>query len=123
MYKTIMVPTDCSGFDREAIRVALRLAERAEATVRLVRVMSTGAFFGMGAVTEGAVIPVEALKRARDASLAELYALAAECRANTSAQVTSELEQGPVPDTLAGYANRNDVDLIVINSHGRSGFS
>ena len=47
MYKMIMVPTDGSGFDREAIRVALRVAERSQAKVRLVRVHSTGAFFGM----------------------------------------------------------------------------
>jgi nucleotide-binding universal stress UspA family protein len=123
MYKTIMVPTDCSGFDREAIRVALRLADRSEGKVRLVRVLSTGAFFGTGAVTEGAVIPVEALKGARDGALSELYCLAAECRTHTSAEITIDLEDGPVSDTLAGYANRNDVDLIVITSHGRSGFS
>jgi hypothetical protein len=46
MYKIIMVPTDGSGFDREAIRVALRVAELSKAEVRLVRVHSTGAFFG-----------------------------------------------------------------------------
>jgi nucleotide-binding universal stress UspA family protein len=38
MYRMIMVPADGSGFDREAIRVALRIAERSEAKVRLVRV-------------------------------------------------------------------------------------
>jgi nucleotide-binding universal stress UspA family protein len=47
VYKTIMVPTDGSGFDREAIRIALRIAERSQAVVRLVRVHATGAFFGM----------------------------------------------------------------------------
>jgi nucleotide-binding universal stress UspA family protein len=123
MYKTIMVPTDCSGFDREAIRVALRLAERSDATVRLVRVLSTGAFFGMGSVNDGVAVAVEALGNARETALTELYALASECRANTSANVIIELEQGPVPDTLAGHANRHDVDLIVISSHGRVGFS
>lgn len=122
MYNTIMVPTDCSGFDREAIRVALRLAERSDATVHLVRVLSTGAFFGVGAVSEGAVVP-DAFRHARDSALSELYALAAECRTTTSAEVRTALEQGPVPDTLAGYANRHDVDLIVISSHGRSGIS
>jgi nucleotide-binding universal stress UspA family protein len=40
MYKVIMVPTDGSGFDREAIRVALRTAERCNAKVRLVRVLN-----------------------------------------------------------------------------------
>ena len=51
MYRNIMVPTDGSGFDREAIRVALRLAERSEAKVRLVRVLSKGSFFGIAAAS------------------------------------------------------------------------
>jgi nucleotide-binding universal stress UspA family protein len=123
VYNTIMVPTDCSGFDREAIRVALRLAARSSATVRLVRVLSNAAYFGIGAATDGIVASPDSFRRARDTALAELYALAAECRSTTSAEVSIALEQGPVADTLAGYANRNDVDLIVISSHGRSGLS
>lgn len=121
MYKTIMVPTDCSGFDREAIRVALRLAERSEAKVRLVRVLSSTAFIGMGA--DGMVAPSEGFRQEQDTALAELYALAAECRTTTDAEVSVSLEQGPVPDSLAGYANRHEVGLIVISTHGRSGFS
>ncbi len=121
MYKTIMAPTDCSGFDREAIRVALRLAERSEAKVRLVRVLSNNAFIGMGA--DGMVAPAEGFRQEHDTALAELYSLAAECRTITDAEVSVALEQGPVPDSLAGYANRHDVDLIVISTHGRSGFS
>ena len=121
MYKTIMVPTDCSGFDREAIRVALRLAERSEAKVRLVRVLSSSAFVGMG--PDGMVAPSEGFRQEQDTALAELYALAAECRTTTDAEVSVSLEQGPVPDSLAGYANRHDVGLIVISTHGRSGFS
>ena len=35
MYKMIMAPTDGSGFDREAIRVALRIAERSQVQSRL----------------------------------------------------------------------------------------
>ena len=52
MYKVIMVPTDGSGFDREAIRVALRMAERSDAKVRLVRVLATRSFFGVAAAAE-----------------------------------------------------------------------
>ena len=123
MYKTIMVPTDCSGFDREAIRVALRLAEKSGAKVRLVRVLTTGAFFGMGVAADGVEVSAEALRIERDNALGELYALAVECRATSGAEVSVALEQGPAADLLAGYANRNDVDLIVISSHGRGGFS
>ena len=122
MYKNIMVPTDGSGFDREAILVALRVAERCEAKVRLVRVLAIGAYFGTTS-PESAILSPEALRAEQDAALGELYALAAECRGISSAEITAELEQGPIVDVLAGYAKRNDIDLIVISSHGRRGIA
>jgi len=118
-----MVPTDGSGFDREAILVALRVAERCKAKVRLVRVLSAGSYFGMGASADGVVVTPEALRLEHDAALSELYALAAECRNMTDAEISADLEQGPIADILAGYAKRNDVDLIVISSHGRRGIA
>ncbi|HEY3112431.1 MAG TPA: universal stress protein [Gemmatimonadaceae bacterium] len=120
MYRNIMVPTDGSGFDREAILVALRVAERCKAKVRLVRVLTAGAYFGMGASADGVVTP-EVLRVEHDAALSELYALAAECRSITDAEISADLEQGPIADILLGYAKRNEVDLIVISSHGRRG--
>jgi nucleotide-binding universal stress UspA family protein len=123
MYKVIMVPTDGSGFDREAIRVALRIAERSDAKVRLVRVLATGSFFGVAAAAEGTAIAAEVVKSERDRALSELYALAAECRATSSADITVDLHAGPVAEVLEGYARRNEVDLVVISTHGRSGLS
>jgi nucleotide-binding universal stress UspA family protein len=123
MYKVIMVPTDGSGFDREAIRVALRIAERTDAKVRLVRVLATGSFFGMAAAAEGVPLAAEIVRSERDRALSELYSLAAECRATSNADITVDLHAGPVGDVLQGYARRNEVDLIVISTHGRSGIS
>ena len=123
MYTTIMVPTDCSGFDREAIRVALRLADRSKAKVHLVRVSRSTAFLGLAASGDGLALSPEALQQELDDEVAELYALAVECRTITEADVTTSLERGPIADTLAGYAKRNKVDLIVISTHGRRGFA
>jgi nucleotide-binding universal stress UspA family protein len=123
MYKAIMVPTDGSGFDREAIRVALRIAERTEAKVRLVRVLATGSLFGMAATAEGTAIAAEVVHSERDRALSELYALAAECRVMSNADVTVDLHAGPINDVLEGYARRNEIDLIVMSTHGRSGIS
>jgi nucleotide-binding universal stress UspA family protein len=121
MYKTIMVPTDGSGFDREAIRVALRIAERSQAVVRLVRVHATGAFFGMESSPDASSCSATVLQQERDRLLAELDSLAAECRKTSEAEVSVALEDGPVPDALETFASRNKVDLIVISSHGRGG--
>jgi nucleotide-binding universal stress UspA family protein len=123
MYRKIMVPTDGSGFDRDAILVGLRVAERNDAKVRLVRVLTTGALFGMTGSPDGVGASVEALCAEHDAALTELYALAAECRCVSSAEISVDLEQGPVADVLEAYAKRNEIDLIVISSHGRHGIA
>lgn len=123
MYQAIMVPTDCSGFDREAVRVALRIADRCEAKVRLVRVLATGTFFGAVASPDGLGISVEAVRHEQEAAMTELYALAAECRSLGEADITVSLLNGPVPEALERYASQNSVDLIVISSHGRHGIS
>jgi nucleotide-binding universal stress UspA family protein len=123
MYRTIMVPTDGSGFDREAIRVALRIAERIDAKIRLVRVLATGSFFGAAAASEGTAIAVEVVRTESDKAWSELCALASECRVASKADISVDLHTGPVADVLQGYARRNDVDLIVISTHGRRGIS
>ena len=123
MYKVIMVPTDGSGFDREAIRVALRIAERSDAKVRLVRVLAIGSYFGMAAAADGTAIAAEVVNSERDRALSELYALAAECRSASKAEITVDLHAGPIGDVLQGYAQRHEVDLIVISTHGRSGIA
>ena len=123
MYRTIMVPTDGTGFDREAIRVALRIAERSKAKIRLVRVLATGSFFGVAAASEGTAVAAEVVRSEREKAWAELYALAAECRITAGVDVIADLHAGPVADVLEGYARRHEVDLIVISTHGRSGIA
>jgi nucleotide-binding universal stress UspA family protein len=123
MYKVIMVPTDGSGFDREAIRVALRMAERSHAKVRLVRVLASDSFFGTTPEAHWTPMSAELGRSQRTSALSELYALAAECRSGFKADITVDLHGGPVADVLQGYARRHDVDLIVMSTHGRSGIS
>jgi nucleotide-binding universal stress UspA family protein len=123
MYKVIMVPTDGSGFDREAIRVALRMAEQSSARVRLVRVLASDSFFGTTPEAHWTPMSAETGRTERTTALSELYALAAECRSEFKAEITIDLHGGPVADVLQGYARRHDVDLIVMSTHGRTGVS
>lgn len=123
MYRVIMVPTDGTGFDREAIRVALRIAERTEAKVKLVRVLGTGSFLAVAVAAEGTAVATEIVRSERDRALGELYALAAECRALSNVDIGVDLHAGPVTDVLEDYARRHEVDLIVISTHGRSGLA
>lgn len=116
MFRNVMVPVDGTSFSREAVLQGLRLASLYGATLRLVRVASTRS---MSAGTEA--IGTDSATSLHAAELADLYSIAAECRAHSTINVTASLERGPIIDALCGYARRNGVDLIVMRSHGRSG--
>ncbi|MDO8501830.1 MAG: universal stress protein [Gemmatimonadaceae bacterium] len=120
MYRNVMVPVDGSSFSREAVLHGLRIASRSGATLRLVRVATVPVFLGG---PDAVSIESESLKQLQSAELADLYAIAAECRAHSTVNVTASLEYGPVVDALIGYARRHNVDLIVMRSHARRGLA
>ena len=99
------------------------MAERTGAKVRLVRVLATGSFFGVAAAAEGTAVAADVVRSERDRAMSELYALEAECKAMSKADISIDLHAGPVNDVLQGYARRNNIDLIVMSTHGRSGIS
>ena len=120
MYRNVMVPVDGSSFSREAVFEGLRIASQSGAALRLVRVAV--APINVGPV-ESVALESERIRQLHASELAELYALAAECRAHSTVNVTASLERGPVADALMGYAHRHAVDLIVMRSHARHGLS
>lgn len=120
MYRNIMVPVDGSSFSREAVLQGLRIASRCGATLRLVRVAASPIGLDAG---EGYEIESEGLCQLHASALADLYAIAVECRAHSTVNVTASLQHGPVADAIIGYARRHRVDLIVMRSHARRGLA
>lgn len=120
MFRNVMVPVDGSSFSREAVLQGLRIASQTGATLRLVRVGSAPILTGG---PDGFRIESESLRQIHSAELADLYCIAAECRAHSTVNVTASLQYGPVVDTLIGYARRQRVDLIVMRSHARKGIA
>jgi len=121
MYKVIMAPTEGSDSERAAISVAVKLARRLEADLRLVRVDSAPLVFETIAQTQS-VLAERELMEERIARLRKLEALGTQCRALGEIRVMTALEEGPVGPTLRDYARKFNVDLIVISSHARGGF-
>lgn len=120
MFRNVMVPVDGSSFSREAVLQGLRLASLYGATLRLVKVATTPPF---SSGPEAVALDAHAANDMHAAELANLYAIAAECRAHSTINITASLERGPVVDALCGYARRNAVDLIVMRSQARSGIA
>lgn len=120
MFRNVMVPVDGSSFSREAVLQGLRIASLFGATLRLVKVATTPPF---SAGPEAVIVEANSANDIHAAELANLYAIAAECRAHSTINITASLERGPVVDALCGYARRNAVDLIVMRSQARSGIA
>lgn len=121
MYKVIMAPTEGSESERAAIFVALELAQRFDADLRLVRVDATRVIVEPVPHAPMLAVNEETVRQERLARLRRLEALGAECRSLGASGVMVALEEGATGPTLRDYAKKFSVDLIVMSSHARSG--
>jgi nucleotide-binding universal stress UspA family protein len=121
MYKVIMAPTEGSDSERAALTVAVKLAQRFDAELRLVRVQTTPLVIETVVRPPILEITEQTLRDERLARLRKLDALGTELRALGEIRVMTALEDGPVGPTLRDYARRSKVDLIVMSSHSRGG--
>lgn len=121
IYKVIMAPTEGSDSERAALSVAVKLAQRFDAELRLVRV--DAAPLVIETVPRPPVLEIteQTLEDERLARLRKLETLGTQCRASGEIRVITALEDGPVAPTLRNYARKFNVDLIVMSSHSRGG--
>lgn len=120
MYKVIMAPTEGSDSERTAISVAVKLAQRFDADLRLVRVEA--APLVVETIPQSPLLITEqTLLDERLARLRKLEALGTECRSQGDIKVMTAYEDGPVAPRLRDYALKFNVDLIVMASHSRGG--
>jgi nucleotide-binding universal stress UspA family protein len=117
MFTAIMVPLDGSETSRLAVPVAMRLASTARARLHFVQVHVTA--------LDPLVLPAAGEtedESQREQERSALRALVAEAEAN-QVMATAELLEGPIARALERYAQAERVDLIVMTTHGRTGFA
>src|SRR2546423_5304191 len=121
MYKVILAPTEGSDSERSAISTAVKLAQRFDADLHLVRVQAAPVVFGNALHPAVMEIANDVLHEERTAGLRKLEAFGTECRALGDIRVMTALKEGPVAPTLRAHAKKLNVDLIVMSSHSRGG--
>lgn len=121
MHKVIMAPTEGSDSEKGAVSVAVKLAQRFEAELRLVRVVSAPLVIEEVPRPPVFEITEQILNDERLARLRKLEALGTQCRVLGEIRVITALEDGPIAPTLRDYAKKFNVDLIVMSSHSRGG--
>jgi nucleotide-binding universal stress UspA family protein len=119
MFQTVVVPLDGSGFGEFALPLALSIARRAGATLRLVRVAPTLGDVLFWAPQPGTPVAAEIRGQFRDDAMAYLKVVARRLADAGAGRVTCSVLEGEVPDAVRDDIGRNGGDLLVMTSHGR----
>jgi nucleotide-binding universal stress UspA family protein len=116
----ILCPTDFSDFSLCALKYARSFAQEYEAKLHLVHVIDEAYQYWMAAGPEGVPVgpPIEELmKVAAD----DMSAFVKKHMSNDSNAFSSEILVGRPFLEIITYAKENEIDMIVIATHGRSG--
>jgi len=114
MYSEILLPTDGGPASQAATDHAVDLAAGADARLHALYVLDTTAYPALDA---GAETVQSALREEGRAALDAV----SEAAAAAGVPVVSELVSGTAHSGIVEYATDNDVDLIVMGTHGRTG--
>ncbi|MFD1588802.1 universal stress protein [Halorientalis brevis] len=117
-YDNVLIPTDGSEYASVAIDHGLAIAERADARVHAVNVVDLGDLAASPSLTT----PTELASRFESAGEDATEVIAGRARA-AGLDVSTEVREGVPAKDLMQYADGNDVDLIAMGTHGRTGLS
>jgi universal stress protein A len=116
--RKILVPTDFSPASGKAFEYARRLAEEFDAEVMLVHVLEPGASSVFAGLPDASAL-VEAELATAETNLRALVDSARMCR---TACAKSTIRTGVATHEIVEVAKELDVDLIVIATHGFTGW-
>lgn len=123
MYKNIFVPLDGSEFAEVALDHAIGLAQKFDATVTIMRVVHPMVHY-IGDATNMYDAQVMVANYEREKSMTQTYLEEKEqLLKNRSVAVDTAMSEGvPISEKIFETAEASSADLIVMSTHGRSGF-
>lgn len=117
-YDDILIPTDGSEYASQAIDHGLEIAQRTGARVHAVNIVDLGDLAASPSLTTPTDMASQFESQGKNAT----DAIAERARA-AGLTVATEVREGIPAKDLLQYANGNDVDLIAMGTHGRTGLS
>ncbi|AFK19581.2 MULTISPECIES: universal stress protein [Haloferax] len=112
MFDTIVIATDGSASVRRAVRVAVDLAERFDASVHALYVVDAG---------DVETSPERLRDEMREALRERGEEAIAEVRAETDRDVTVAVREGRPAGEISNYAREVDADVVAMGTRGRHG--
>lgn len=122
MFQKILVPLDGSLLAEQALEPALRLAESANGELLLLSIPYLKYMFVSEPAGYGLLWPNQSRAHTHNELAAYLQTLQTR-HAPTGFTWTTQIERGDEASVIVDTAVSQDVDLIVMSTHGRSGFS
>lgn len=118
IYERILVPTDGRGPSTNAVRHAVGLAETYDATVHAVFVIDTSTSWLTVSKSDVHDTLWAVGRKASEQALQGVETVAADA----DVDLVTEVLEGTPAEAILAYATENDVDLVVMGTHGHSAF-
>jgi nucleotide-binding universal stress UspA family protein len=123
MYRSLLVPLDGSAHSARALPLASALAKRMGATVHVVTVNDPSAYIPFIPGEVGIPVYNQELVAARRAQDQETLNAAVATLQSAGVPVRESLLEGTVVEALQEYVEAEGMELVVMTTHGRSGFT
>ena len=120
MFERILVPLDGSSRGEQALQVAAHLARASVGSIHLLQVLSLAVNYD-GGLAPGSLMTEQSVEMEMVQSTDYLNSIAA-LPALAGIRVTTEVTFGTPAQYVQATATSREVDLIVMCSHGRTGF-
>jgi nucleotide-binding universal stress UspA family protein len=130
MFAKILVPLDGSELSEKALAMAQNLASASDTSIHLMQVISLRPELDARRGSGGESITVlemvqDAARRLIEVQTARgkeyLEGLAVQLQ-KAGINVTTVIREGAADENIVEYAKEQEIDLIVMSTHGRSGF-
>jgi len=117
--RNILVPLDFSEASLNSLETAIVIAKQHEATIILLNVVDSSYMFAFKGVYYISETTIDSII---DVSARMISPLLTDLRETHQLECISEIKVGLVPQSIIRAASDNKADLIVMGSHGISGF-
>jgi universal stress protein A len=120
----ILVPTDYSGSSHEAVRTALEFCGFFKAELRLLHVVEVGMYGMYGPEAFWTTENLDLLRKSATSEM-EQFMTSLEIQKNPEFRITAEVEMSSkrAAEAIIEDAEKHQVDMIVMATHGRSGLN
>ncbi|WP_306061361.1 universal stress protein [Natronococcus wangiae] len=115
MYDNILIPTDGSPGIGSAVEQCMMQAKQNDATVHVLYIIDSRTHIMLPDATQKKV--VELLREEGHRAVEHIHTIAKE----HAIECVTALKQGVPHDTILTYAQDQEIDLIIMGTHGRSG--